>query len=407
MINLAVITSGFLPVPATKGGAVENLIQNLLNENENVNDLIHFVVFSTYEKSAEECSKKYKNTEFIFFKPLKIVKFLDLFTFFIARNIFRKKNSQSYRYIFQRLWYLNKCSQYLRKNDYDKVLLENHPTQFLSLKWRKNYLKYKDRYYYHCHNEFVGSYGCDNIIKNTKNFICVSNYIANSVKCYTGVCNHKISVLRNCVDENVFSRKLSDDEKNKLRQKYNIKPTDKVILFTGRLVPEKGVKELLRALREVKSKNYKLLILGKSLNDLDTKTKFEEELESVLTTELNNNVVFTGFIDYKDIYKFYSLADFSVLPSIWNDPAPLTIIESLVSGVPIISTNSGGIPEYATEKSAILLERDDLLEQNIAKNIDVLLSDSKKLNLMSESALKVSSELSRKSFYDNFCNLIF
>ena len=64
MKNIAIITSGFLPVPATKGGAVENLIVNLLNENEK-NKKIKFEIFSIYDQDALNKSKKY---EIILFK---------------------------------------------------------------------------------------------------------------------------------------------------------------------------------------------------------------------------------------------------------------------------------------------------------------------------------------------------
>ena len=132
-MNLAVITSGFLPVPAVKGGAVENLIVNLIDENE-INKNIKFTIFSIFDQQAQVESKKYKNTEFIFIKTNGVIKILDKLIFFLAKNILRKKNSQSYRFILQRIDFLNKISKNIKQNDYDKILLENHPTQYLALK---------------------------------------------------------------------------------------------------------------------------------------------------------------------------------------------------------------------------------------------------------------------------------
>ena len=63
----------------------------------------------------------------------------------------------------------------------------------------------------------------------------------------------------------------------------------------------------------------------------------------------------------------YAMADVCVLPSIWNDPAPLAVIESLVSGKPLITTRSGGIPEYADGQSAIILERDGKLQKQLVR----------------------------------------
>ncbi len=404
MEKIAIITSGFLPVPASKGGAVENIVVNLLNENEK-NNKMEFNIISIFDDISYNESKKYSKSKFNFIKVNFLVKFLDKITFLIAKKILKKENSQSYRYIFQRLYYLNKCSKILKKNDFDKVILENHPTQYLALKWRKNYLKYSGRYYYHCHNEFPGTYGCSEIIKSTKKIICVSNFIANSIANLMNMPSDKFIVLRNCIDVKRFSNELNFDEKRKLKEKYGIKDNEKILLFTGRITPEKGVKELVESLKNVSNQNYKLLILGSALNELKTKTKYQEEIENIVQT-ISSKVIFTGFIKYEEINKFYSIANIAVLPSIWDDPAPLTVIESLVSGLPIITTNSGGIPEYATNGSAIIIERNKDLVENLSKNINLLLNDEAKLKEMSISSKKVSKDLTLNNYYNNFIDIM-
>lgn len=404
MEKVAIITSGFLPVPATKGGAVENLIVNLLKENEKKNN-VEFNIISIYDDKANNESKKYSNAKFNFIKVNLIVKLVDNITFIVAKKILKKKNSQSYRYIFQRLFFLNKCSRILKENNFDKIILENHPTQFLTLKWRRNYIKYKGKYFYHCHNEFSGTYNCLKIIKNTEKIICVSKYIANTLSAYLEMPPEKFCVLRNCIDFNKFNCELSKQEKLNLRKKYNIKPNTKVLLFTGRIVPEKGVKELILALKNVKHNNYKLLIIGSSLNLINVKTDYQVEVENLIK-ELNEKIIFTGFINYDDIYKFYRIADIAVIPSIWNDPAPLTIIESLVCGLPIITTNSGGIPEYATNGSAIIINRNENLITNLANEIDKLLDDEEQLRNMQKISKSVSLDLNIDNYYKNFNDII-
>ena len=399
-MELAVITGGFLPIPATKGGAVENLVVNLLNENEKKCQ-VKFTVFSIYDKKAVEETNKYKHTKFIFIKTNPLIGVMDRLVFFIAKNILKKKNSHSYRYIIQRLSYLNSVSKYLKKGNYDKVLLENHPTQYLALKWRKNYKKYENRYYYHCHNELPGTYGCRDIIKNTQNFICVSNFIKQSLMTILNMSKDKFEVLRNCIDIDRFSGTLEQEELINIRKKYNIKDNDKILLFTGRIVPEKGIREIIDALKKVKYKNYKLLILGSALNELKTKTEYQEQIETSIK-EIKDKVIFTGYINYGEINKFYTMADIAILPSIWDDPAPLTIIESLASGLPIITTNSGGIPEYAVGNSAIILNKSNNLVENLAITIDKLLNDDKKCREMSLAGKNASLDLTLQNYYKNF-----
>lgn len=403
MKKVAIITSGFLPVPATKGGAVENLVVNLLKENEKFKN-IQFNVLSVFDKKAQEEAKEYKYTTFTFFSPIILIKLLDNIAFIIAKKILRKKNSQSYRYIFQRLDYLYKCSKNLKKLNYDMILLENHPSQFLVLKWKHNYLKYENKYYYHCHNEFIGKYGCENIIKGTNKFICVSQFISNSVSKYLCMPNDKFVVLRNCVDFKKFKSVIAKREATEIKHKYNISDSDKVILFAGRIVPEKGVKELIESLKYVDYSNYKLMILGSALNELATKTEYQIEVEKLISN--NSNIIFTGYVDYNIIYKFYQIADIAVVPSLCNEAASLSIIESLVSGLPIITTNSGGICEYAVEESAIVIEKDNNIVRNLGESITDLLKDETKMKRMSKSSLEVSKDLNLENYYTNFIKII-
>ena len=179
--KVALITSGYFPVPAAMGGAVEALDENLIKQNE-IEDRIHLIVFSCYNEKAEKDSKKYSNSEFVFVEIPKIIQFGDKILYFIAKNILKKKKSMSYRYILQRLFYIRKVAQFLYKNNYDKIVIENHSTLFMALKKFKNYKKYEGRYYYHLHNIVTNDYGCKEIIGNCNKVIGVSNYINGTLK---------------------------------------------------------------------------------------------------------------------------------------------------------------------------------------------------------------------------------
>ena len=74
--NIAIITSGYLPLPPVKGGAVENLVQLLADENEQKNKL-DLTIFSIYDKNAKDESVNYKNTHYVFIKIPVIIQYLD------------------------------------------------------------------------------------------------------------------------------------------------------------------------------------------------------------------------------------------------------------------------------------------------------------------------------------------
>lgn len=401
MERVTLIMSSVLPVPATKGGAVENLLENVAKEQEKEGNL-DLNIISAYESKAYNKSKEYTKTNFKFIKISKISKCLDKFILFFASKILKKENLMAYSFICQRLNYYWKISKILSKRDYGKLVLENSAGLYLCLKWKKNYIKYKNRYYYHCHNSVNMKFGCDDIIKNTKKFIGVSEFIIKNLAKNLG--NYVIEnsvVLRNCIEEEQFKKEITDIEKIELRGKYNIKNSEKIILFTGRLTKEKGIIELLQAIQKCNFNNIKLLVVGSFFFDTNVENKFAKELKKI-QQEIKDKIIFTGFINYEEIYKYYKISDIAVLPSIWEDPAPLTIIESLTCGLPIITTNSGGIPEYATNGSAIILDRDNALIENLAYSIDYLLENDEQRAKMQKKCREVSKEFTLNNYYRNF-----
>ena len=402
-MNIAIVTSGYLPVPSVKGGAVETIVDNLIKKNEEYYKA-HFTIFSIYDQKAYEEAQKLKNTEVIFIKKSKIINCFDKMIFYIAKYILKKEKVMSYRYILQRIYFLRKVSKFLKKNDYDRVLLENHSTLFLSLKFRKNYKKYKGKYYYHLHNEVTAMYGCKKIMEKTEKILCVSNYIKSHIIEKLNVNAERVIKLENCIDTNKFNRKMAAEEKNNLKNKYSIKCEDQILLFTGRFTREKGIKELLAAISAIDRSDIKLLVVGSFFFDTDIKSDFEIEIKKYVEN-IKDKVIFTGYVPYEEINKIYAIADVAVIPSMWEDPAPLTIIEAMASGLPIITTDSGGIPEYAKDGCALILKRDENIVQNLKKAIIDLLDNNKKRENMAQISKKNSETLNLDNFYFNFIKI--
>ena len=87
-----------------------------------------------------------------------------------------------------------------------------------------------------------------------------------------------------------------------------------------------------------------------------------------LANNIKSKVFFTGYISQIDLAYYYNLADVAILPSIWDEPAGLTNIEAMACGLPVITTRSGGIPEYVGDCGK-LLKRDELLIQHLKETI--------------------------------------
>lgn len=403
--NIAIITSGYFPVPATLGGAVEALDENLIKQNE-INKKVKFTVFSCYDREALNQAEKYQYSEFEFITIPWEIQFLDKLVYFFFKNILHKNKSMSYRYILQRLYYINEVSKRLRDNDYDKVLLENHATLFMTLKRYKNYKKYNGKYYFHLHNVVTNGYKCDEIIANCKKVIGVSEYINGTLKKYLGsIDKNTYAVLKNRIDQNQFATRFSKIEKNKIRQKYGMTENDVVVLFSGRFNKEKGIEELLTAFKGVKNTRAKLLVAGGYYFGSGMISPFEKEMYK-LAKDMGERVKFTGFIPYSKMPELYACADIVVIPSIWDDPAPLTVIEALTAGKALITTKSGGIPEYADSTTSIVLERNESLVRELEKEMNFLIENLNERERMEKEVRVKTIRWNIETYYNDFCNVM-
>ena len=400
--TIAIITTGLLPVPSVMGGAVENLVQNFIDENERQGGP-RLTVYSTATPDAIEKAQAYTHTDFVFIQTPWVIRVADSILYSIFRRLVDTNKSASLRAILQRLYFLRKVSKHIARKNHRKILFENAIIQTHILRWHKNQEQYKGRVYVHIHNEITNFYKTYKYLVDAK-IIVVSKFIKDSLIAKSAQSNEgsgplqNVSVLKNAVDNTRFTAMTRKRASKLLHQQYAIDASKKIVLFSGRLTPEKGIDVLLRALDRVKEQNYQLLVVGSSFFGTDIKNPFLKELRD-LTEAHREHVTFTGYIDYDNMPLLYRGCDFAVLPSVCNDAAPLTVIESITAGLPMITTNRGGIPEYASDKAAILLDTDENLEQSIAKNIEKLLREDDTLQAMSKAGQKAAKDMTLYNYY--------
>ena len=400
--TIAIITTGLLPVPSVMGGAVENLVQNFIDENERQGGP-HLTVYSTATPDAIEKAQAYTHTDFVFIQTPWVIRAADSILYSIFQRLVDTNKSASLRAILQRLYFLRKVSKHIARKNHRKILFENAIIQTHMLRWHKNQERYKGRVYVHIHNEITNFYKTYKYLAGAK-IIVVSKFIRDSLIAKSAQSNEgsgplqNVSVLKNAVDNTRFTAMTRKRASKLLHQQYAIDDSKKIVLFSGRLTPEKGIDVLLRALDRVKEQNYQLLVVGSSFFGTDIKNPFLKELRD-LTEAHREHVTFTGYIDYDNMPLLYRGCDFAVLPSVCNDAAPLTVIESITAGLPMITTNRGGIPEYASDRAAILLDTDETLEQSIAKNIEKLLREDDTLQAMSKAGQKAAKDMTLYNYY--------
>ena len=364
-------SNGGYPVPAIKGGAISTLVEHLVREN-NYKMLVDMTIMSFWDANAERIAlKEYPNINFIWVKRLAFIRLIDSIVFHGVKVLFPKKKMLSFMSIGSLLWYIWKASGVLKRETYKKVILQNN----IPLAWAIKLSRYSGEYYYHLHNIPRINAKCKSVFEQCNGYLCVSSSVAcdiSSEKNPIGpLPTNKIKVLYNCIDTKRFCKK--NIEIGKWHEKFGIRDDEKVIVFVGRLSEEKGIDQLLLALDYVESKNYVVLIVGSLMYNNSMKDGYQEKIKQ-LAKKHKEKVVFTGYISQQELPEIYNLADISVLPSMWDEPAGLTMIESLACGTPVITTKSGGIPEYV-KGGAVVLDRNQNLPSEIAKHIDLLLSD--------------------------------
>ena len=80
------------------------------------------------------------------------------------------------------------------------------------------------------------------------------------------------------------------------------------------------------------------------------------------------------------MWKYYKLADLAVFPSIWEEPAGLTMLEATIASLPLITTRTGGIVEYLEEEQAIFVDNDEKIVNALTKKINDFFDNEKKYN---------------------------
>lgn len=173
-----------------------------------------------------------------------------------------------------------------------------------------------------------------------------------------------------------FNIQLSQREE--FRKKHNVQPDDVLAVIVGRMAPVKNhemVVRISKILRDTHKNNIvKIMIVG----DGETRPNIEAQCISAgfaVSTPENPNpkaqIIFTSWI--LNIEQVYAGADISFLTSL-NEGTPVSLIESLAAGLPIISTNVGGIADFVTNgKNGFLVEVND--DQKFAENLNLLATD--------------------------------
>ena len=242
--------------------------------------------------------------------------------------------------------------------------------------------------------------------------ICVSEYIK---KCFLeGLPEAAIDKTKICAVLNGTARYLSKPQ-----------PKQNRILIIGRMVPEKGILPACRAVASILAEHpdWCLDVIGGRHFKTETPSAYEEQIAQTIAP-VQTQIHLHGFQPGSVTRDLQSKAAISIVPSLWAEPCGLTGLEALAAGSALLTTDRGGIPEYATGRAEIIsltgaelsdAEDERKFEHNLAERLRLLITNTAYRETLQCKAwadfpftaenMVVNTNKARQAFLSRFTNL--
>ena len=335
-----------LPVPAVQGGAVETLVTHLIRENERAGKL-DLLCASIPDPEAAAQAQGLQHTKMLYVaKPRGVRRYYPMV-------------------------FLERCFGVAAPYDpwYQKVQLS------LAL-------------------ELDAIYG---------GILALSEFIRDDYLKTSELDRKHAYILHNCIDTARFVPGPADAT---LRASLGFAPEDFVVLFCGRLEPDKGIHKLLEAMENIHDPRIKLLIVGSPFFGRTQQSPFLRKLEQQAQV-LGDRVRFTGYVPNDSMPEYYRLADLVCVPTLVEEAAGLVAVEAMGCGRPVLATRSGGMPEYLDGSQAVLVDRDGNVAGQLSFAIRMLYEHPDLRAQMSTAGAKTAQRYSSARFYDDFVRIVY
>jgi glycosyltransferase involved in cell wall biosynthesis len=202
--------------------------------------------------------------------------------------------------------------------------------------------------------------------------------MANEIHSILTIPETRIDIIPNGINTALYKTPINLEE---LRSGF-AQPYEKLVLFVGRLVQEKGVSTIVEAAPLLQGLNIKIIIVGEGYLK-------EELIRRVNELGLSDKVFVTGFLDGETIRGLFRVADVCLIPSIY-EPFGIVALEAMAGGSPIVTSGSGGLGEILDhDRTAIFVYTNP---ESLAWGIRKMLTDQKYAdNLRKEASKRVKS----------------
>ncbi|MFC0561301.1 glycosyltransferase [Halalkalibacter alkalisediminis] len=314
-MKVLMICTEKLPVPAVRGGAIQTYIDGVTSLLSKDHDL---TILGTTDPSLPE-EEIVNNIHYV-----------------------RKKGGliETYR---------EGIIEFLKDNSFDVIHVFNRPRLVLPVREHAP----DARIILSMHNDMFNPDKIDHdegdaAVDNLDKIITVSDYIGKTISDPFPNALPKLKTIYSGVDIDRFVPPNSEQAQNMrmtTRREHDLMDK-KVILFAGRLSPNKGIDVLVKAMPELAKEHPEiaLVIVGSKWFSVDEVTDYIGYVRAI-ANRMPIPVINTGFVKNIEIQKWFAAADVFVCPSQWQEPLARVHYEAMASGLPILTTARGGNPE--------------------------------------------------------------
>lgn len=355
-IRIAIVTPGSFSIPDRRNSSVERVVSEV---SERLKDVLDLCIFS------KQTGK--------------------LPVYEIRQGITHIRPAAS------RSQYWRKVVRWLARLKPDLIQIENRPkaVRLIRKKYRQTPI------WLHLHSTrflsppFIRPHELKLCLKAADKIVTNSRFLENEVRRLCPQAAHKLAVNYPGVDtERFISRWTPEGQRLRTAHLKELGyENKKIILYAGRLQKIKGVHHLLKAMPQIAEAvpETVLVIVGSAYYGKDNLTGYVKELHQ-MGNRLPKHVRFIPFVPHDEMDRWFRLADVAVVPSFNEEAFGLVNLEAMASGVPVIATRAGGMPEIVRHhENGILIDQEHVQEQ-LAKAVVRLLKDERLARQMGERA---------------------